>query len=110
MVQKCPLEKDGLVTHADLNVLTLGSCDILIGMDWLESHRVKLNYYNKTFECMDEEGNPRVVRGIPKVIFVRQISTMRLKNFNRKGCILYASHVLEETEDKTPKLEDFHVL
>ena len=54
-------------------------------LDWLEAHRVKLNCYNKTFECMDEEGNPIVVRGIPKVIFVRQISTMQFKKFCRKG-------------------------
>ena len=39
-------------------------------------HRVNLDYYNKNFECMDEEGDPRVVRGIPKVISVRHISAM----------------------------------
>ena len=58
----------------------------------------------------DEEGNPRVVRGISKVIFVRHISAMQLKKLCRKGCILYASHVLEETKNETPRLEDFHVL
>ena len=59
---------------------------------------------------MDEEGSPRIVRGIPKVIFVRQISTMQLKKFCRKGCRLYATHVLEATKNETPRLEDFHVL
>ena len=93
-----------------MNVLTLGSYDILIGMDWLEVHRAKLDCYNKTFECMDEEGSPRVVRGIPKVISVRQISTMQLKKFCRKGCRLYAAHVLKATENETPRLEDFWVL
>ena len=48
---------DGLVTFLDLNVLLLGSYDVLIGMDWLEVHRVKLDCYNKTFECMNEEGS-----------------------------------------------------
>ena len=62
---------DGLLTYANLNILPLGSYD-LIGMDWLEVHKVKLDCYKKTFECMDEEGNPRVVRGIPKVIYVRR--------------------------------------
>ena len=76
---------NGLVTCVDLNVLLLGSYDVLIGMDWLEAHRVKLDCYNKTFECMDEEGNPVVVRGIPKVIFVRQISEMQLMKLSRKG-------------------------
>ena len=54
-----------------MNVFPLGCSDILIGMDWLEVHRNKLDCYNNTFECMDEEGNPRVVRRIPKVILVR---------------------------------------
>ena len=68
----------GRVTYVDPNVLPLGSYDVLIGMDWLKAHRVKLDCYHKTFECMDEERNPRVVRGIPKVISVRQISAMRV--------------------------------
>ena len=76
MVEKCPLVMNGLFTCVDLNVITLGSYDVLIGMDWLEAHRVKLDYYHKTFECMDEEGNPRVVRGIPKVILIRHLLAM----------------------------------
>ena len=59
---------------------------------------------------MDEEGNPRVVRGIPKVISVRQISTMQLKKFCRKGFQLYADHIVEATENETPRLEKFQVL
>ena len=86
MVEKCPLVMNGLVTYVDLNVLPLGSYDVLIGMNWLKAHKVKLDCYHKTFECMDEEGNPRVVRGIPKVISVRQILAMQLKKFYRKGC------------------------
>ena len=54
VVEKCPLVMNGLVTYVDLNVLPLGSYDVLIGMDWLEAHRVKLDCYNKTFECMNE--------------------------------------------------------
>ena len=45
-------------------------------MDWLEAHRVKLDCYNKDFECLDEEGNSRIVKGNPKVISVRQVSAM----------------------------------
>ena len=101
---------DGICTYVNLNILPLGSYHILIGMDWLEAHKVKLICYNKTFECMDEEGNPRVVRGIPKVIFVRHISAMQLKKFYMKGCRLYTAHVQEATKNETPKLEDYHVL
>ena len=76
VVEKCPLVMNRLVTYVDLNVLPLGSYDILIGMDWLEAQRVKLDCYNKTCECMDEEGKPRVSKGIPKVISIRHISAM----------------------------------
>ena len=41
--EKFPLVLDGLVTYADLNVLPLGSYDILIRMDWLELNKVKLD-------------------------------------------------------------------
>ena len=71
---------------------------------------MKLDCYNKKFECMDEEGNPVVVKGLPKVISVRQVSAMQLKKFCRKGCQLYEAHILEASEDETPRLEDFHVL
>ena len=33
-----------------------------------------------------------------------------MKNLCRKGCLLYAAHVLEAIENETPKLEDYHVL
>ena len=110
IVEKCPLEMNGLMTYADLSVLPLGSYDILIGMDWLEAQRVNIDCHNKTFEFMDEEGNLRVVRGIPKVVPIRNISSMQLKKFYRKGFQLYATHVLEATENETRRLEDFHVL
>ena len=59
---------------------------------------------------MDEEGNPIVVRGIPKVISLRNISAMQLKKFHRKGFQLYATHILEATENVTLRLEEFRVL
>ena len=59
------------------------------------------------FECLDEEGNSRVVRGMAKMISVRKISTMQLKKFYRKGFQLYAAHILEPTRDENPTLEEY---
>ena len=84
MVEKCPLVMNGLITCVDLNILPLGSYDVLTDMDCLEAHRVNLDCYNKTFECTDE-GNPVVVNGIPNVISLQQVSTMQWKKFCRKG-------------------------
>ena len=86
------------------------SYDVLIGMDWLEAHRERLDCCNKTFECLDDEGNLRVVKGFPKVIPRRKSSAMQLKKLCGKGCRVYATHVLEATEYDTLRLEGFHML
>ena len=44
------------------------------------------------------------------MISVRQVSAMQLNKFCRKGCQLYATHILEALEDETPRLEDYQVL
>ena len=38
VIDNLALSMIGLVTCVDLNVLPLGSYDVLIGMDWLEAH------------------------------------------------------------------------
>jgi hypothetical protein len=56
IVKGCPLDMNGVSTIADLNIIPLGSYDVLIGMDWLDVHHVILDFHNKTFTCLDEEG------------------------------------------------------
>ena len=47
---------DEFETSVKLNVLPLGSYDMLIGMDWLEQHRVVLKCFDKTFTCINNNG------------------------------------------------------
>ena len=63
-----------------LNVLPLGSYDLLIGMDWLEQHRVILNCYDKTFTCLNGDEKPVSVKGIPRKTTIRQIYALQLKS------------------------------
>ena len=44
-VESCNLMMNWFETKVKLNVLPLGSYDVLIGMDWLEKHQVILNFY-----------------------------------------------------------------
>ena len=70
---------DQFETSVNLNVLPLGSYDILIRMDWLEQHRVVLNNFDKTFTCVNNDGEIVNVRGIPRKTTIRQISALQLK-------------------------------
>ena len=94
-VKVCPLEMNGMKTFEDINILPLGSYDVLIGMDWLDAHHAVLDCHNKNYTCLDEEGNQVTIKGIPRPISLRQIVDLQLKNCLRKGCQLYAVHVEE---------------
>jgi hypothetical protein len=86
MLKYFPMNMNGMSTKAYLNTIPLGSYDCLIGMDWLDKHYVILYFYNKVFTCLDEEGNLRIVRGIPRAVTIREISSLQLKRNFRKGC------------------------
>ena len=101
---------NGLKTRVDLNLITMGSYDFLIGMDWLEKNHAILDYYNKAFTCLDEEGKLRTVQGIPKEITIREVSSLKMKKRLRKGCRIIATHIEETPKDKVQNLEDYAVL
>ena len=61
------------------NALPLESYDVLIGMDWLEKHRVLLNCFEKTFTCLNEKGETIIMKGIPRKVSVGQISALQMK-------------------------------
>jgi hypothetical protein len=80
-IPTCQLMLDKFPTQATLNVLTLGSYDLLVGMDWLAAHKDKLDCYHKTLECVSEEGKGITLQGIRKPVLVRQISALQMRKY-----------------------------
>jgi hypothetical protein len=62
---------DGFPTQATLNILPLGYYDLLIGIDWLDAYKTKLDCYHKTLECVNEEGRKITLQGIQKHVSLR---------------------------------------
>jgi hypothetical protein len=110
MFNSCLMDMNGLNTGAYFNILPLGSYECLIGMDWLDQHHAILDYHNKEFTCLDEDGNLRKVQGIPRAVTIREISALQLKKCYRKRCQIFAAHMEETPKDKVPNLEDYAVL
>ena len=77
-VKNCAVTMDQFETFVKLNVLPFSSYDILIGMDWLEQHRLVFNCFDKTFTCINNDGKLISVKGIPRKTTVRQISALQL--------------------------------
>jgi predicted aspartyl protease len=101
----------GQKIRTNMNILPLGSYDMIIRMDWLEQHKAVLDCYTKILSYKDNFGTGRTTQGIPKPVSVIQVSVMQFMKCIRKGCQVYAIQVMNllEKEDK-PKLEDFVVL
>ena len=102
---------DGQNIKTNLNILPLGSYDVIIRMDWLEKHKAILDFYTKTLNYKDDYDATRTTQGIPKPVSVRQVSRMQFKKCMKKGCQVYAIQItnLLEKEDKHD-LEEFVVL
>ena len=63
-------------TRVNLNILLLGSYDIFIGMDWLETHRAIIDCLDQSCDCMDKEGKRHTIKGIYRPISTWQFSTV----------------------------------
>lgn len=102
---------NGLMTKDELNILPLGSYDVLIGMEWLESHKVIINCLEKTFTYVNDKGENNFVKVIPKFVSVKKISTVQLNKCTRKGCELFVFHITETKQlDQKPSIEDLSVI
>ena len=93
IVKECEVNLNGFLTKVNLNIIPLGSYDVLIGMDWLERHHVMLDFLHKSILCTDILGNQMKVHGIPNKVSVRQISALHVKKCVRKGCKLFVVNI-----------------
>jgi hypothetical protein len=102
------------VTRSHLYVTILGSYDIVIGMDWLESHEVTLNCNTKQLSLVDDEGQRRVIVGQNQGVSLRFISSLQLRKSMHKGCNIYVILALnekgvEEGLEHLPVVRDFRM-
>ena len=47
---ECPIKLNGFLTKVNKNFLPLGYYDAIIGMDWMEKNKVKVDCYAKVLE------------------------------------------------------------
>jgi hypothetical protein len=52
----CSLNLGEFVIRANMYIMILGYYDVVIGMDWLESHEVILNHKRKQLNLVYDEG------------------------------------------------------
>eukprot|EP00253_Pinus_taeda_P017427 PITA_17427 len=101
-LRACTFELNGMPTITHMNVFPLGSYSIILGMDWLYLHKIKLDCYEKAIECLDDNGEKRILQGKKKPTLVRMVNAMRDKCSYKKGCVIFLVHISSDKE--IPKL------
>jgi hypothetical protein len=95
-VTGCSLNLGEFVTRANLYVTILVFYDVVIGMDWLESHEAILNCKTKWLILVDDEGHRCMIVGRNQGVSLRFISSLQLRKSMCKGCKIYVILALNE--------------
>ena len=70
-------------------------------------HRTKVDYYGKSIECVEDNGEPRVLQDKKKATLVRMVTAIQENRSRKKGCMLFAVHI---SSDKGKEVEDADML
>ena len=71
-VRAFAFELNGMPTSTHLNVLLLGSYNMLLGIDWLYLHRANVDCYENTIEFLYDDGEKRILQGKKNATSVRR--------------------------------------
>jgi hypothetical protein len=63
-IDNCIVYLEVCTTRLKVYVTVLGAYDLIIGMDWLESHRALVDCFAKMVLCVDDEGRPVEIQGV----------------------------------------------
>jgi hypothetical protein len=77
-VTGCSLNLGEFIIRANLYIMILGSYDVVIDMDWLESDEEILNCKKKWLNLVDDEGQRHVIVASNQGFSLRFISSFQL--------------------------------
>ena len=109
--QCCPITISGKPTFVDLNILPLGSYDILVRMDQLEKCWSLVDCKWKTVSFISESGQRKELQGIKTNTKLHAITANQLGKCNKKHCQIYVVQVgFTNTKNKMTCLENIPVI
>jgi hypothetical protein len=95
-IDNCLVDLGVCTTMLKVYVTALGTYDVIIKMDWLESHRAMVDCFAKRVLCIDDEGRLVEIHGVRRKVSLRFISTMKVKHCMRKFFRLYVVEAVNE--------------
>lgn len=91
-------------------IITIGFI-LVVGWDGLvATHITKVNFYNKSIECLNEEWQSMTLKKKGKLMIVWIIIVLQLNRCNRKGCELYVVQATNESEIRRDRMEEHPII
>jgi len=97
------------VFHVDLLPMTLGSFDVIIGMDWLSANGAEILCREKIVRIPLPSGQILNVSGEKSATGLKLMSCVKGQKCLRKGYVAFMAHV-EVNKKKEKKLEDIPIV
>ncbi|KAI3784168.1 hypothetical protein L1987_43262 [Smallanthus sonchifolius] len=92
----------------DLIPITLGSFDIIVGMDWLSHNHAEINCSEKLIRIPLPSSETMEIFGEKPFKSLKFISCMKAQSYLRKQYYAFLVHVVEKSEEK--KLQDISII
>ncbi|KAF5803695.1 putative nucleotidyltransferase, Ribonuclease H [Helianthus annuus] len=105
----CKLDLVGQVFDIDLLPVTLGSFDIVVGMDWLSKHQAEILCKEKILRIPLPDGESLLVQGHRSGTMVGIITAMRAQQYLQKGYPALLALVTNAQSEES-KIEDLPVV
>ncbi|KAD2805410.1 hypothetical protein E3N88_38787 [Mikania micrantha] len=105
----CIVNLNDHVFPIDLIPMHLGSFDVIIGMDWLATHKAEIVCHEKYIRVQLPSGETLRVFGETSSKGLKLMSCTKAHKYLRKKCIAFLAHIVEKKE-KGKRIEDVPVI
>ncbi|GJS50451.1 reverse transcriptase domain-containing protein [Tanacetum coccineum] len=104
----CPLRFDDRIRPANLLPIHMFDFDVILGMDWLASHRATIDCYARTVIFGNVRQPEFVYHGSSPLKSVKLISAMKARTLISHGCQGFLASVMD-TSLESPNIENLSV-
>ena len=105
ILENCVLTLNNHSFHINLMPITLGSFDVIIGMDWLASHRAHILCYEKVVRIPLPNNEALIIYGDKSSKDFNVISCIKAQKYLHKKYYAFLAHVIN-TKDEVKEIKD----
>ncbi|KAL4565786.1 hypothetical protein LXL04_029892 [Taraxacum kok-saghyz] len=112
ILNNCTLTLNDHIFPVNLMPITIGSFDIIIGMDWLEPHHADVMCFEKAVPLNLPNGDTMIVYGDKSGDNLRILSCIKAQKYLQKKCPAFLAHIVDKSKEvkkiqDIPEVRDF---